>query len=294
MSVAEKFMFEISFDEDTIAQLEAVEVDEIPVEEEEPEEIVPTFSEEEVEQARQQGFEAGKQEGLTATSESLTKHINESLMKIDSQLTAAIEIQNSANEEMSRAALSVALGICNKVLPTLANRNAFGEVEHVIEEVFSKILEEPTTRLTVHPDIAEMIEERFTEMAQGKGYQGQIFVQADAGLGPSDCKVEWSNGGSERNTQELWREITAIVDKNLGDHPTIWDEPENMDDVFEEEEPSIEKDIPEDATAQLIEDVSVSEMPIEDESIVENGIDEASGPTPEELQQAEIETDTDE
>lgn len=230
MSVAEKFMFDVPFDDLT----ESPEAQEAPQENEteamEPEEIVPTFSEEEVELARQQGYETGKEEGLAATTETLTKQINETLIRVDERLTAAFATQDAANEELSRAALSVAMGICRKMLPGLAERHSFGEVERVIEDVFSKAVEEPNVTITVHSDIAGQIEERVNELASGKGYQGRVVLQADETMEPSDCKIEWANGGSERNSHALWRDITGIIDRNLGGHPTIWDEPEELEE----------------------------------------------------------------
>ena len=75
MSAAEKFMFDLTFDNEVEEPLEHEESDGITTVDEEPEVIIPTFSEEDVETAKKQGFEAGKEEGLAATTEVLTKHI---------------------------------------------------------------------------------------------------------------------------------------------------------------------------------------------------------------------------
>ena len=86
MSVAEKFMFDHAFDEDPVVPLEPEILEDALEIEEEPEEIIPTFSAEEVELARQQGHETGKAEGLAATQEALTRQTNETLGLIDKKL----------------------------------------------------------------------------------------------------------------------------------------------------------------------------------------------------------------
>ena len=222
-------MFDIAFDEDPSKAL-APEIPEgIPEIEEEPEEIIPTFSEEEVEEARQQGFEAGKQEGLAATTEVLTKQINDSLTQINQKLTAAFQKQDSVNEELPRAALSVALGICQKMLPSMAERHSFDEVERVLNDVFEKIVEEPSVKITVHTSLVDEVKERIDDLSASKGFEGRTLLQADEATAAGDCKIEWANGGSEKNSTALWQEINGIIQRNLGNTPTIWDEPEGME-----------------------------------------------------------------
>jgi flagellar assembly protein FliH len=226
MSVAEKFMFDHAFDEDPVVPLEPEILEDALEIEEEPEEIIPTFSAEEVELARQQGHETGKAEGLAATQEALTRQTNETLGLIDKKLQKAFSTQDSANEELSRAALSVAIGICNKMFPALAEKSSFDEINRVIEQVFNNIIEEANIRITVHSSLSEKIKERVSEISETKNYQGRVTFHEDEATEPGNCKVEWSNGGSERNSAELWREINAIVERNLGQSPTIWDEPD--------------------------------------------------------------------
>jgi flagellar assembly protein FliH len=229
VSATEKFMFDLNFDDEVGVPLEPVQTDEAAIIEEEPEIIVPTFSEKEVAIARQQGFDAGKEEGLAATSEVLTRQINETLLKADEKLLAAFQTQDSVNQDLSRAAHSLAFGICKKMMPAMAKQHSFDEVEKVIEEVFAKAIEEPRITLSVHSDIAEAVEIRVSELAKEKGYEGRVSIQADEALEASDCRVDWINGGSERDTKELWANITSIINRNIGEDPTIWDKADEVD-----------------------------------------------------------------
>ena len=234
MQVAEKFMFELSFDNEPEVPVEP-DVDlELRVEEQEEEIIVPTFSEEELELARQQGFEAGKQEGLAATTETLTKQINGTLVQIDLKLETAFQTQAAVNDVLARSALSVAKGICAKMLPALAEKNSLNEVDRVISAVFARLVEHPSTTIAVHSTLCEAIEAHINELSIAKGYQGKIIVQADDTMQPSDCKVEWFNGGSERDSQAIWDDITTIVERNLGEDASLWDEISNDAPVSEE------------------------------------------------------------
>ena len=218
-------MFDLTFDNQVDPLPEPETKDENITEEQEPEIIVPTFSEEEVETARQQGYEAGKKEGLEATTEILTKKINETLIKIDEKLVAAFQKQDSLNLELSRAAHSLAINVCKKMLPSMAEKNSFGEVEKVIEEVFAKAIEAAQITITVHVDMVEAVEVRLTELAEEREFKGRIQVKADNTIAASDCKIDWTDGGTERNSSKLWASITSILNRNIGEKPTIWDNP---------------------------------------------------------------------
>lgn len=231
MSTAEKFMFDRTFDEIPVVDLPPEIPDGLSEPEDELEEIIPTFSEEEVELARQQGFDAGKQEGLAATTEVLTKQINETLTQINQKLATAFQSQDSVNEELPRAAIAVALGVCKKMLPAVAEKYSFDEIERVLNDVFEKIVEEPSVKIIVHSSAFDEIKDRIDDLSASKGYQGRTIIQADETMAPGDCKIEWANGGSERSNTALWQEIIAIIQRNLGGKPTIWDEPEGMDNI---------------------------------------------------------------
>ena len=280
-------MFDLNFDDEVGVPLEPVQTDETAIVEEEPEIIIPTFSEKEVAIARQQGFDAGKEEGLAATIEVLTRQINETLLKADEKLLAAFQTQDSVNQELSRAAHSLAFGICKKMMPAMAKQHSFDEVEKVIEEVFAKAIEEPRITLIVHSDIAEAVEVRVSELAKEKGYEGRVYIQADEALEASDCRIDWANGGSERNTQELWANITTILARNIGENPTIWDKPDEIK-ISSAGEASIP--VEPEALVSPIDDTSQVDIPPD----LENGnMNDVEGPSQEkpkdELQQ--IDTD---
>jgi len=44
-------------------------------------------------------------------------------------------------------------------------------------------------------------------------------IREDAAISYGNCKIEWSNGGAERNMDELWRQIDQIVENNLSATP---------------------------------------------------------------------------
>ena len=52
-------------------------------------------------------------------------------------------------------------------------------------------------------------------LAASLGFPGKLIILVDDELGQSDCRVEWADGGAERDTARTWREIEATLDRAM-------------------------------------------------------------------------------
>lgn len=221
-----KFMFETNFDDAPEAESTVPEPEQPEEEEPEPEIIVPTFSEQDLNTAREDGFTAGKQEGQQETSVSVEARIAETLAAIDTKCADLFQTQENDSDELSRAAVSMSMEVARKIVPSLAEDTALNEIEQIIRSVFEKIVEEPHVTINVHPELAGDLGGRIESMSKSRTYEGNIHVQPDESIATGDCRLEWSNGGTERDTAALWRDIDEIIDKYLEGRPTVWTRPD--------------------------------------------------------------------
>ncbi len=214
MSTVRKFTFDLDFDAP-----EEPETPEPEVEEEEEEEIVPTFSEEEVEEARQKGFDAGKEEGRREAADATEQKLLETIEQACTQLADVYNTQTEANREIGREMISVATAIAKKMFPDLNARNALGEVERVVQETLKAVTEEPRIQIMVNPELREPLSERLSTMTHRAGFEGKVFVNPDPAMQLGDCRIEWSNGAAVRDSEEMWQMIDKIIEENLHDIP---------------------------------------------------------------------------
>ncbi len=220
MPALKKFLFDTPFDRPEKQEEEkAPEVEESQPEEEAP----PTYSEEEVNTAREEGFAAGKKEGIAEAANATQHQIMELLKKMEGQYTKLFRIQNESNSATAQDATAVAVAVARKVLPDLNRRNALGEVERFAEMALEKVIKEPHVVMRVNPRIHGPLAERIDALIAGKEYVGQIKLMADDGIPVGDCRMEWRNGGGERNLAAKMREIDEIIERNLGSSVTVTD-----------------------------------------------------------------------
>ncbi|MCR6629276.1 MAG: FliH/SctL family protein [Magnetospirillum sp.] len=217
MASYRKYMFDLDFDRphapQPVVEPEVEEAEAVVEEEEAP--PPPTFTEEEVAFARETAFEEGRQIGHMESQEQSERMTATALTALSDQMETVFRQQAEANEASSRAAVRVALAVLKKVLPAACETHAFEEVTRVVEEVVGHILDEPRIIVKVAEPLVEAVRERLEAVAQANGFEGRVVVQADARLKPGDCRVEWTDGGAERDQARLLEEIETTVERAL-------------------------------------------------------------------------------
>ena len=212
MTAIRKFLFDRSFDTDVPDPVKetAEESEEI-----EPEEIGPTFSEEEMKAARDEAFAKGKEEGVNEAAAATEQNLLASMEKLNEQFTGLFKSQEEADSSILDSAISVATMIARKIFPALNERGALEEVEHLVVVAMEKILEEPSVTVFVHPDLETLLREHIGSLSAKANYRGEVLITAAEDIPVGDCRVEWDSGGAQRDTGGLWQEIDEIVERNL-------------------------------------------------------------------------------
>ncbi len=216
MTALRKFLFDYDFE---VVEKPVEITEETAAEETGPEVIDPVFKGEYLEISFDAGFDAGKEEGVREASGEIEKQVLETLAKMAENLNVIFENQKEANAAAARDAVSAALAVSRKVLPDLGERNALGEVQRMVESVLEKVIDEPRLVVRTNEQIHEQLAERIDAMRQSGNFHGDIILQACTELPVGDCRVEWGNGGAERNMESVWREIDEIIERNLGGKP---------------------------------------------------------------------------
>ena len=208
----QKFMFDRSFDVEEPAKRAAEVAEEI---EEEPEVAIPTFSEEQVATSRKEGLEQGKSEALEEAAMAFENQIIDLTKAIGAQLTKLISSQSLVNNEIFRDAIKISRAITKKSFPSINAEHGFHEIEQLIRQILNQILEEPRVKIQVHPSLTEQVSKRLNEISTDTHFEGRVHIVEDESIEQGDCRIDWSNGGAERNLENVMREVDVIIQANL-------------------------------------------------------------------------------
>jgi flagellar assembly protein FliH len=203
MALAEKFLFDICFDAPggDVRQRGPVTPAEVP--------ITRADLDAAVAQARAEGHAAGLAEA-TAQRE---QRISETLPIIAQLLAAMFAAKDEARRESERTTIELTRTIAGKLFPALVRQGALTEIETVVAQCVREAVAEPRLVLRVPDTIFEAAQQRMAPLATSLGFPGKFIILVDDELGQSDCRVEWADGGAERDTARSWREIEAALDR---------------------------------------------------------------------------------
>lgn len=214
--VERKYMFDLDFDHPQPAHPPQVEEEEAELEPEiEAEPPPPMFSEEDLLLTREAAFAEGHEAGLAEAAAATERMLAAAMAAIAQQMDTVFRQQDEANDANARAAVRVAMSVLRKMLPAACESHAFEEVTRVVEEVVSHVLDEPRIIVRVAAPLVDGVRERLEAAVHGRGFEGRVVVQADDRLPLGDCRVEWTDGGAERDQARLLADIESTVERAL-------------------------------------------------------------------------------
>lgn len=181
--------------------------------------VVPTFSEAELEQARRDAEALGRAAGRAeAAAEALQAQEEKIRILLDGVTIALGRLaagEDRRETEKCVDAARIALRVIHKMMPQLAATHGLPEVERIIAAAIEARREEPRIAITVATALLEPLKARIDAVAQGRGFTNKIIILADDTLGPSDCRVEWADGGSERLVSRLLMQIEGEFSRTI-------------------------------------------------------------------------------
>ena len=217
MTAAKKFMFDVAFDsEKDLAEVEVANTQETIGAEAEVEIEAPTFSQQDIDSARNEGFERGREEATRELATAVERQTLDMLATIGTRLNELFESEQQADAAHAREAVVVSLSIVRKLFPHLSDAHGAQEVEALVLRAMSELTEETKVTLRLHPDMLVLMKEKISALAAETRFKGSIEFHGDEAMEKSDCRITWGMGGIARSTADIWHKIDEIVEENLG------------------------------------------------------------------------------
>lgn len=195
------------------AEAEALAAQMQPPEPEVPPE--PTFSLQELEAARDEAYVAGHTAALQEAEAATERLASESLHFIAQGLRGLAGTIDQPYQRLEPMAVEVAVAICRRVLPMVSLRYGTAEIEGLVRQILPTIIEQPRIVVRVHPALSAQVRQSLKPVVADTGFEGRLMVLDDTGVQPGDTRIEWADGGIERDTPRTWHEIMQVIDRNV-------------------------------------------------------------------------------
>jgi len=211
---AVQFLFDTEFTAPPGAPVEDAGAPEEDVPEAPP---APTFSEEELEQARKQAFADGMASGHKQAQDSIEQQTALAAGVIGERLAELTRIDQEARQTGVRDVTTLARAIATKVAGDLIDEAPLAVIEKVASESLNRLFGETEVIIRVCETLAEPLRKRLDTANVRGGFTGQLSVLGEPSLTGADCRIEWSNGMAERDSDAVWRDIRETISRFVND-----------------------------------------------------------------------------
>jgi flagellar assembly protein FliH len=157
--------------------------------------------------AHRKGFAAGQIQAQSEAEQRVATALGliaDGLSRLDRALTG-IETR------LETEAVQVSVAVAGKLAPELIAREPFTEISALATECFRHLVTTPHVVVRVGADIYDMAKDKLEEIARARGFEGRLVVISDAEMAPGDCRIEWADGGVNRDEAATLSAINDTV-----------------------------------------------------------------------------------
>jgi flagellar assembly protein FliH len=172
-----------------------------------------TFDLKELEEAKRAAHDSGFAEGAAMEKAASARREAEALERIARALRDIAAARADAHAAAVRDGARLALDVARRFAGNLLAIGAAGEIETLLRQCLESLHGEARIVLRVAPEAFDVLGPRIDGLAPSIGFDGKIVLVGDASLAGTACRVEWADGGAERDDTAAWAAIDAIIDR---------------------------------------------------------------------------------
>jgi flagellar assembly protein FliH len=129
------------------------------------------------------------------------EHVDEALRAVEAKLEAE--------------AIEVAVAVGRKLSAALIEREPFAEIAALTSECFRQLVAAPHVVVRVNDALYAATRDKLDDILRARGFEGRLVVLAEAEIAPGDCRIEWADGGLNRNRGAAEATIANAVNRYL-------------------------------------------------------------------------------
>ena len=168
----------------------------------------PTITLMEVERRRADAESAAHRKGFAA---GLEQAQGEALAVIADGLERLTRALAGIEARLESEAVEVAVAVAAKLAPELIAREPFAEISALATESFNHLVKAPHVVVHIGAEAFEPAKAKLDEIAHARGFEGRLVVLSDPAMAPGDCRIEWADGGVNRDRAATLATIDDVV-----------------------------------------------------------------------------------
>jgi flagellar assembly protein FliH len=154
----------------------------------------------------------GYAQGQNDAQVEVNRRIAATLDNVAKSMAAANEALQAIEARLECEAVEVAVAVARKLAPTLVAREPFAEIAALASDCFRQLVAAPHIVVRVNDAVYATAKESLEDIARARTFEGRLVVLAEPDIAVGDCRIEWADGGLNRDN--------AATDAVIGDAVT--------------------------------------------------------------------------
>ena len=139
------------------------------------------------------------------------RRIAAALERIAAAIAEAGKTLTAVETRLECEAVEVAVAVARKLAPALIAREPFAEIAALAGDCFRQLIKAPHIVVRIDDALYATAREKLETIVRARGFEGRLVVLAEPQMAPGDCRIEWADGGVNRDGAAADAVIDAAV-----------------------------------------------------------------------------------
>ena len=166
-------------------------------------------------EAESLGRKSGYAEGQRAAEAEAGRRMADALEQIAAGIAVANQALAAIETRLECEAVEVAVAVARKLAPALIAREPFAEISALAGDCFRQLIAAPHIAVRVNDALYAAAKEKLDNIARARSFEGRLVVLAEPDIAPGDCRIEWADGGINRDRAGADAAIGNAVDSYI-------------------------------------------------------------------------------
>jgi flagellar assembly protein FliH len=150
-------------------------------------------------EAESRGFKDGYASGERDAVAEAERRKAAAFEQIGDALGRMVRGLDAVEKRLTAEAVEVAVAVGRKLAPELIAQQPFAEIAALATDCVRQLNAAPHVVVRVNETLHEVARERLEEIARLRGFDGRLIVMGEPGMALGDCRIEWADGGINRD-----------------------------------------------------------------------------------------------
>jgi flagellar assembly protein FliH len=156
-------------------------------------------------------YRRGFAEGQRDAEAEIGRRIAATFERIAAGIDHAAGALSAIEARLECEAVEVAVAVARKLVPSLIEHEPLAEIAALASGCFRELAAAPHVVVRVNEGLYAAVREKIDDIARAQGFGGRLVVLGEPGIAVGDCRIEWADGGVNRDTGVAERAISEAV-----------------------------------------------------------------------------------